>query len=384
MSEKRRDNKGRILRTGESQRKNLMYQYRYMNTQGKRITVYASTLNELRQKEDEIQANLRVGVDYDKGTITVGDLIQRYLSVKKSVRPQSMQAYQYFARMVAKYPINSKQISVIKMSDAKKWMIDLHRNGIAFNTIKHIHSLCKSAFTMAYEEDVVPKNPFNFKVDMIPNNTKARQSLSPKQQEDLRKFLAFRPRYKHLYDIYIILLGTGMRVSELCGLTVSDLDFENHKIHISRQVLRNKNGERFVAPPKSKNGIRDIPMTPEVECSIRSVLEMRKNKISQSIGQYSDFIFLTKKGRVKTEDNIESSFRLASKKFNELYPDTPIQITPHVLRHTFCTNLSSKGINIKSLQYLMGHSSVKLTLDLYSHVDYAQAKDAFFHVLSKK
>ncbi len=384
MSEKRRDQKGRILRTGESQRKDLIYQYRYTNTQGKRITVYASTLNELRQKEDEIQAKLRIGVDYDKGTITVGELLQRYLSVKQGVRPQTMQAYQYFAKMVTKYPINSKQIASVKMSDAKKWMIELYTNGVAFNTIKHIHSLCKSAFTMAYEEDAISKNPFNFKLDMVPNDTKARQSLSPKQQEDLRNFFTFQPRYKHLYDIYIILLGTGLRVSELCGLIVSDLDFENHKIHVSRQVLRNKRGERFVSPPKSKNGVRDIPMSPEVELSIKSVLEKRKIKTPQSIGGYSDFVFLNKEGRVKTEDNIESSFRLASKKFNELHPDAPIQVTPHVLRHTFCTNLSSKGINIKSLQYLMGHSSVKLTLDLYSHVDYVQAEDAFFNVLSKK
>lgn len=383
MSDKRRDHKGRILRTGESQRKDLLYQYRYTDAHRKRITIYAPTLNELRKKEEEIQTAIRSGIDYAKGEVTMGNLIQSYLSLKQGVRPQTIQVYQYFAKIIAKYPINSRKIKMVKMADAKQWIVDLRNDGIAFNTIKHLRSLCKMAFQMACEEDILLKNPFDFRMDLIPNDTKSREALTQKQQEDLREFFCTQPRYKHLYDTFVILLGTGLRIGELCGLTISDLDFENHKIHVSRQLLRNRHGERFVSVPKTKNGVRDIPMIPEVETSFKSILSKRKAKQDQIIDGCSDFVLLNREGKVKTEDNIESSFRFAERKFNELHQaDNPVRLTPHVLRHTFCTNLVSKGINIKSLQYLMGHSSVKLTLDLYSHVDYIQAEASLLNALS--
>ena len=93
MSEKRRDNKGRILRTGESQRKDLLYQYRYTDHSGKRITVYAPSLNELRQKEDAIAQSNQKGIDYSKGETTMKKLIEQYLNLKQNTKPQTMQTY---------------------------------------------------------------------------------------------------------------------------------------------------------------------------------------------------------------------------------------------------------------------------------------------------
>lgn len=383
MSEKRRDNKGRILRTGESQRKDLLYQYRYTNSFGKRITVYAPTLNELRAKEDDIQKANYAKLDYSKGEISLEELIKQYLSVKKNVRPQTMQTYLYFSTIIYKYPISSQKINTIKTLQAKQWILELTKDGIASNTVKHLRSLVKSAFQMACEEDVVSKNPFDFKLDMVSENAEKREALTIKQQLELKHFFQTQPYYTHLYDTFIVLLGTGLRVSELCGLTISDLDFRNQKIHVNKQLLRNKHGQRFVSPPKTKNGIREIPMLPEVEESLRSILAQR-NVIGQDpvVDGYSGFLFLNKNGDVKTDDNIESSFRFAERKFNEVCnPEEPLRLTPHILRHTFCTNLVAKNINIKSLQYLMGHSSVKLTLDLYSHTSYKQAEHAMQNIV---
>lgn len=386
MSEKRRDNKGRILRTGESQRKDLLYQYRYTDHSGKRITVYAPSLNELRQKEDAIAQSNQKGIDYSKGETTMKKLIEQYLNLKQNTKPQTMQTYWYFARIIFKYPISSKKINTIKMSQAKQWMVDLQADGIAFNTIKHLRSLTKLAFQMACEEDVLLKNPFNFKLDMVENTSTRREALSIDVQNKLKHFFLTQPYYTHLYDVFVILLGTGLRVSELCGITISDLDFKNQRIHVNKQLLRNKHGERFISSPKTKNGVRNIPMIPEVEKSLKSVLANRNVVGTEPVVDgYSGFLFLNKKGRVKTEDNIESSFRFAERKFNEVNKEEkPIRLSAHVLRHTFCTNLAAKNINIKSLQYLMGHSSVKLTLDLYSHMDYTQAEQSMREIFMAK
>ena len=93
MSEKRRDNKNRILRTGESQRKDLIYQYRYTDIRGKRQTVYSSDLKELREKEKEIQKQLDDGIDYAAGKINVIQLLERYISIKQGVRYNTKVGY---------------------------------------------------------------------------------------------------------------------------------------------------------------------------------------------------------------------------------------------------------------------------------------------------
>lgn len=382
MAGKRKDHKGRVLKTGESQRKDLLYQYRYTNPSGKRITVYAPTLSLLREKEEDIKKALNANVDYNKGLVSMKSLIERYLHLKQNIRPQTMQTYWYFANIIFQHPISSQPINSIKTSQAKQWLIELKEEGIAYNTILHLRSLAKSAFQMAYEEDVLTKNPFDFKIDVLSNDSKKREALTIEQQNQIKVFLQTQPYYSHVYDVFVILLGTGLRVSELCGLTISDIDFQNKRIYINKQILRDKHGNRHVSVPKTKNGARTIPMLPEVEASFRSVLNThKKEREVVQVDGYSGFVFFNKSGNVTTSDNIESSLRYTSKKYNEVYkPDPPIYLSAHVLRHTFCTNLALKNINIKSLQYLMGHSSVKLTLDLYSHVNYEQAETAMLDV----
>ena len=100
MSEKRKDHKGRILRTGESQRKDLIYQYRYTDIRGKRQTVYSSDLRELREKEKEIQKQLDAGIDYAAGKITVIELVERYIGLKQGVRYNTKVGYNFVRNLI--------------------------------------------------------------------------------------------------------------------------------------------------------------------------------------------------------------------------------------------------------------------------------------------
>ena len=127
MSEKRKDNKGRILRTGESQRKDLIYQYRYTDIRGKRQTVYSSDLKELREKEKEIQKQLDEGIDYAAGKATVIALVERYISLKQGVRYNTKVGYNFVLNLIKKEDFGYRQIRDIRVSDAQKWIINCMR-----------------------------------------------------------------------------------------------------------------------------------------------------------------------------------------------------------------------------------------------------------------
>ena len=129
MSAKRKDKKGRVLRTGESKRKDLTYQYRYQDITGKRRTVYAPTLEELRAKEEEINNAVNIGVDYNAGNVTVLELLERYISLKQGVRNATKVGYNFVFNLVKKEDFGHRKIRDIKTSDAKLWLMKLQKDG---------------------------------------------------------------------------------------------------------------------------------------------------------------------------------------------------------------------------------------------------------------
>ena len=159
MSEKRRDNKGRVLKDGESQRKNGTYDYRYTDIHKKRRCIYAKTLAELRRKESDIQRDLADGVDYAAGEITVAELVDRYIKLKRGLKQNSMRAYSSAVNRVHAAPFGQLKIRTVKLSDAKGWFVDLHDSGIKQNTISVLQSVVRPAFEMAVDDDIIRKKP---------------------------------------------------------------------------------------------------------------------------------------------------------------------------------------------------------------------------------
>ena len=130
MSQKRKDHKGRVLRTGESQRKkDLIYQYRYTDSHGKRQTVYASDLQDLREMEREIQRQQDEGVDYAAGNITVLQLLERYIALKRGVRYNTKVNYQFVLNLVRKEEFGNMRIRDVRTSDAQAWFAKLQDEG---------------------------------------------------------------------------------------------------------------------------------------------------------------------------------------------------------------------------------------------------------------
>ncbi len=379
MSEKRKDKKGCIFRSGEGQRPNKTYFYRYhRNGDKKWCYVYAPTLEELRQKEEVIQRDLLDGIDYAGGEITVAELVDRYINLRRGLKENSMRAYDSAINRIHADSFGSRMIRSVRLPDGKGWFVSLHDKGLKQNTIGILQSVVRPAFEMAVDDDMVRKNPFKFKLsDVIPNDAYVRSALTKAQQERYLQFIRDHGKDNY-YDDIVILLGTGLRASELYGLTKADIDFDRRCIHVRRQLCRTAEKPYFVTPPKTKSGIRNVPMTDAVYMALMRVVKARTApKVELPVDGHSGFLFLDKSGMPKVAMHLENYMRGIQKKVNRLYGTSFPRVTPHVLRHTFCTNMQQAGIDVKSLQYLMGHSNVSVTLDVYTHTDFNAVQEAF-------
>ena len=378
MAERRKDSKNRVLRNGESQRKDGTYMYRYTDVRGKRVCVYARTLEDLRVKEQTIQKELNGGIDYAAGEIIVLDLLKRYIATKTGVRYNTKVGYQFVLNLVSKENFGCLKIRDIKPSDAKQWFIKLYQDGRRYSTIISVRGVLRPAFEMAVEDDIIRRNPFSFQItDVVPNDSKTRQAISGEVKERFLTFIRESRHYSQYYDEIIILLGTGMRVSELYGLTRADLDFEARRIKVERQLTRTRHCEYYIEKPKTASGERYIPMTNEVYRAFQSAVQRRKQpKVELLIDGHTGFLFLDKDGKPKVAMHLEHVMKRIVDRYNDTHEDQLPSITPHVLRHTFCTEMASSGIDLKSLQYLMGHSDVVVTLNVYTHASYETAQAA--------
>ena len=380
MSEKRRDNKGRILRTGESQRADGRYMYKYVNRAGETKVVYSWKLVatdrvpkgkrddlSLREKEREIQRDLEDGIDTKGKKMTLCELYAKKTAQRINVKKNTLAGRKYLMDALKQDKLGSRSIDSIKPSDAKEWAVRMKEKGYGFKTISNYKRSLKASFYMAIEDDYVRKNPFDFQLsEVIDDDSESRQALSEEQEEKLLSFLQYDTVYQKYYDDVLILLKTGLRISELCGLTVQDLDFENHTLNINHQLLRNQEGY-YIETPKTKCGIRKVPMSEEAGKAFQRVLKRKKTGKGIVIDGYRNFLFLNQKGMPMTACYYTSTLRNIVKKYNK-YHDEPLpKITPHILRHTFCTRLAQKNMNPKNLQYIMGHSSIMITLNLYTH-----------------
>lgn len=387
MSEKRRDNKGRILRTGESQRKDGRYAYKYIDAYGKQQFVYSwklvatdktpagkRELPALRDKIKEISRDLEDGIDTIGKKMTVCQLYAKQNGLRKNVKHGTKKGRDYLMGLLQDDPFGMKSIDAVKQSDAKEWAIRMNEKGFAFQTISNFKRSLKAAFYTAIEDDCIRKNPFNFALDTVIEDDRERKAaLTPKQEESLLAFMEQDAVYRKYRDEVIILLGTGLRISEFCGLTTA-LDFKNRQINVDHQLLRDADIGYYIETPKTKNGIRQIPMSEGVYQALKRVLKNRGNAAPFSVEGYKNFLFLKNDGMPKVSANYDSMLKGLVKKYNKQNKEQLPNITPHILRHTFCTRLANAGMNPKALQYIMGHANITMTLNYYAHATYDSAK----------
>ena len=384
MAEKRKDNKRRLLFAGESQLKDGRYVYKYRDLNGKYRYVYSWRLVStdpmpygkkedvpLRDQEKAIQRDLDDRIIPYGANLTVYELAKKYISTKTGVRYNTEVNYRFILNVLQNDPFGNVRIDKIKQSDAKSWLIYLQASGKGYSTIHAIRGVVRPAFQMAVADDILRKNPFDFPLgNTLVNDSVTRDALTRKQKRALLEFVQNDKRYRQYYDGILILFETGMRISEFCGLTISDLDFANRTIRIDHQLQRRSDMTYIIEQPKTGSGSRVIPMTAPVYDALKRILANRnKPKIEPMVDGKAGFLFLDKNDMPKVALHLEKVFNRIVKKYNGIYKVQMPNVTPHIARHTYCSIMANSGMNPQTLCALVGHSDIATTLKFYVHVN---------------
>ena len=384
MSVKRRDNKNRVLRNGESQRPDGRYVYKYVDLLHKQHFLYSWKLEptdklpagkkddlSLREKIRQLNKDLEDGIDTERAGMTVLELVKRYIATKTGVKPTTEAGYKTVVNILSKEAFGHLPIKKIRHSDAKLFLIKLQKEDKrSYSSIHSIRGVLRPAFEMAVEDDYIRKNPFSFELaKVIINDSVTRDAVSREQMRNFLDFVKADKHYCKYYDGMYILFHTGLRISEFVGLTVSDLDMKNRTIHVDHQLQRKSDGTKYIETTKTESGRRTLPMESDVYACFQRILANRKPpQVEPTIDGYSGFLFFDKDDRPMVAMHWEKYFQHAVEKYNRIYKKELPKITPHVCRHTYCTNKARSGMNPKTLQYLMGHSDISITMNTYTHL----------------
>lgn len=398
--EKRRDNRGRVLHNGETQRPDGRYMFRYTDGCGERRAVYSwrlvstDKLKEgqkdslaLRDLEKQIQKELEDGLNvHDANRTTIDDLYIQFMEMRKDLKDGTKYAYRSAYKRYIKPNIGNKIISGIKPSTIQKFYQTLvFERGLSVSTVHIVHCVLRQLFENAVMDKLIRDNPtqraFGSLKKLTGNSGNLKEPLTVEQQAAFVNYIYLVPAKGRLENLYSVLLGTGMRIGEALGLRWCDCDFENNVIHINHALIYHGGENNKYIPrittPKTKAGCRDIPMLDDVKIAL---LQERKvihpNGKYSTVDGYTDFVFLNSNGNVHCYSYIHEALHRTVKSYNKWeqeraerenrQPSYLPKISPHTFRHTFCTRMCENNMNIKVLQDIMGHTDIKVTLGIYA------------------
>lgn len=386
---KRYDDKHRLLRTGERQRQNGTYEYRWTNRRGKQESISAPTLEGLRIKEDQIYKDKSDGIRVDDQNVKLDDLFDLWSHLKRGLKDNTFQNYKYMYEMFVQPTLGMLRIKTIKRSDVKRlYNMLLEERGLKVATIDNVHTVLHQVFTLAVEENYMRINiADNLLKELkqshnIENDRKS--ALTVAEQELFMDFLKCEDtQYHHWYPIFAVMINTGMRVGEVCGLRWEDLDFDEGIINVEHTLVyynhRDEKGCYFnVHKTKTRAGTRTIPMLDEVREAFlmeKEYQELNHLKCNVTIDGYTDFVFINRFGNVQHQGTLNKAIRRIIRDCNDYQIEkagkNPVllpKFSCHSLRHTFTTRLVEAGVNIKVVQNVLGHADFSTTMDIYTDV----------------
>lgn len=382
---KRKDTKGRVLKNGEYQEANGRYVFKYY-VDGKRYVIRSWKLVKsdkvpdgkrdglcLRDMEKNIQFKLNEYVKFEGANLTVFELVEKYDAQKLGIRKNTMVGHTTVRRYLEKDPFGKKKIETVRIIDAKQFMIQLKEEGKSYSTLCSYRGVIRPAFRMAVDDELISRNPFDFPIsDIMMNNAVKRDALTNDEQKRFLKFVKEDSHFSKFYECFYILIHTGMRISEFCGLTYKDVDFKRMTITISRQLQYHGANNYWIEKCKTNSGLRTIPIPKNdielMRCfkTLCSQARMRKNQ--PEVDGIKGFLYLSEAGKPLVAFQWAKKFEYAILHHNRIYKKELPKITPHICRHTYCSNMIKAGVNPKVVQYLMGHSSSEITLNIYTHI----------------
>lgn len=368
--------------------KTKRYEYHYKDCFGKERVISSYRLEKtdqlpknkrsvksLREKEVEINRQLTNNIDIDGSKLTLLDVVDKYLKSlynRKKIAHNTKLGYNVTVNTLKQYELGYMEIGKIRPEHCEKWLADMKKK-YKGSSIQSQISLIKRAFEYALDYDYIAKNPFR-RITTDRSDSKKKEALSIR---DMNRFLDFCLKDKnslHCYNMIYILFWTGLRVSELCGLTLDCIDMDNRMIKVNKQ-LQCINHTHVVLPTKTINGERTIPMIDGVYECFKHIIKNRYLKgniepvcYDENNNKYDGFVFLaTRSRKTIVRAHVEEYLQNCIKRFNKSNQNDPIcKFEPHICRHTFATNM--QYLPPKTLQYILGHGNISTTMNNYVDV----------------
>ncbi|MCJ7856694.1 site-specific integrase [Lachnospiraceae bacterium NSJ-143] len=352
--------RGRELGVGISQRKDGLYTARIIDKRGKRVQKYFKKLQECRNWYAEALFNEESTDLAASGNMSVDAWFDYWLTEIKgnSLRQHTIINYIKIYKNVIKKYIGKMPLNEVKPMHCQNILNQMDLS-YSVGTIKLVRSFMHNLFEGALENDLIFKNP-------VKKSVKCKLNSIPKQRRVLTvsEQTAFLNGVKKScnYNQWGLILQTGLRTGEIIGLKWSDIDFEKKILCVQRSMWYNRPLKQWVVgEPKTKHGYRNIPLTEEAIRILKDQKDkVKKNKIIPI--EFSDIVFLSSKGTPKTNSEYNNLLNYYCKMIGIK------NFTMHTLRHTFATRCIESGMKPKTLQVILGHSNISITMDLYVHV----------------
>lgn len=418
MSDKKRDNKGRILRQGERQREDGRYEYRYKDIKGNTRSIYSWKLVEtdkvpngkkssqsLRELEKQVRRDVEDELNsFTAHKTTLNAFFDSYIETKYELKQSTRTNYKYMYKKYVHDEIGGKDIASIKYSDIKKFYIHLIKDiGFKPASMEIIHTILHPIFTTAVRDGLIRINPTDGVMAEIKKShdweKPKRHALTESQQSAFISYISRNRKYLHWLPVFTVLLGTGCRVGEIVGLRWSDCDFDENLISVNHNLIYRLQDsgkcEYHITTPKSKSGIRIIPMLSEVKMAL---LQEKTNQLETGFNQtmidgYSGFIFQNRFGECLNAHCINRAIDRISRDYNneetetaekeQREPELLPHFSAHNLRHTFCTRFCENETNLKIIQEIMGHADISTTMNIYNEATKEKKIESFANLEGK-
>ena len=359
MARKRGNGEGSITRG-----KDGLYMARYTVETAigaKRKTLYGKTRGEVSEKLTKAMADRDDGLVFDADNLKVGEYLERWLvdSVLDTVRPTTYERYEQIVRIHVRPALGSVKLKNLTPVHVRGLYREKLEAGLSARTVQYIHVTLHKALKQAVQDGLIPRNA----TEAVKAPQVRREEMRPLSAEQVKVLLEVA-RGDRLEALYVLAIHTGLRQGELLGLKWEDVDLESGTLRVRRTLVTAKGGPVLTAP-KTKGSRRSVKLTQGAVEALRSHLKHQLQEIDRagSLWRENGLMFASESGEPLDRRYLTSCRYKALLKRAEL----PM-IRFHDLRHTCATLLLSKNVNPKIVSEMLGHASIAITLDTYSHV----------------
>ena len=366
-----KDLKGKELGIGLSQRKDGVYQARYTDRWGKRKTIYGNNLRDLRKQLAEAIAD-NENFTSIRDEITLDKWFVRWMEIykEKSIRPNTKREYAHiYCKNISPY-IGGRYINSLVKSDIQRLIDRAHDDNYRYERQNKIKVILKDMLQRAVEDNLVINNPVSGIKLRAEKEIKAK-SLTIEEQNIFFDYCR-NTFYDNLFNIAV---NTGLRPGELFALQLSDIDLENGYIDVNKTLVYQKylddDCKTFhIEPPKTKQSYRKIPINSVCKAYLEKQFELKKVISGKRPKQQNDYLFVTKFNTPLNSQIYSDAIKAVIREINLTRPfDNQFEVfSGHTFRHTFATRCFEAGVEAKVVQSFLGHASLKMTMDLYTHV----------------